>query len=380
MPRILLEGVRKSFVAPDGESVRAVDGLTLAVADRELLALVGPSGCGKTTTLRLVAGLETADAGRILFNDQPVTTRPPIDRDVAMVFQSHALFPHLSAFDNLAFGLKIRHVSKPEIHSRVCETAEMLGVAHCLERNPGELSGGERQRIALGRALARRPRILLLDEPLSHLDEPLRLQMQQDLQTLRSRLAMTVIYVTHDQAEALALGDQVAVLNAGRIQQIGTPREIYNAPANTFVAGFVGSPPMNLLPGTVAQHDGQFVLVGADSTSAAPVETFMLPLSGWRADWFSQHLGHRVILGIRPESVGFSGNAAPANPAETLAAVVQSIHYLGAESLVRLVAGSRKIVARTKAALTIRSGQTTALTFDLTHAHVYDAGTGALLF
>jgi multiple sugar transport system ATP-binding protein len=379
MPRIVLEGVLKSFAGAEGKSVTAVDYLSLAVQDRELLVIVGPSGCGKTTTLRLIAGLETVDAGRILFDDQPVTTRPPIDRDVAMVFQSHALFPHLTAFDNLAFGLKLRNVPKAERSARVRETAELLGIPYCLQRKPGELSGGERQRVALGRALVRRPEILLLDEPFSHLDEPLRVQMRAELLALRSRLDMTVIYVTHDQAEALALGDRVAVMRKGRVQQIGTPREIYDAPANIFVAGFVGSPPMNLFHGTVAHREGHLVLLGAETVPDASSAAFVLPLGGWRADWFSQNLGRPVLLGVRPEWIGLAGGESAGSQARTTAAVVQSIQYLGVESILRLAAGEHGIVARTGPDCSLRPGQTAALTFDLKEARLYDAVTGALL-
>jgi multiple sugar transport system ATP-binding protein len=380
MPRIVLEGVLKSFAGADGKSVKAVVDLSLAVPDRELLALVGPSGCGKTTTLRLIAGLETPDAGKILFDDKLVTTLPPLGRDVAMVFQSHALFPHLSAFNNLALGLELRHVPRAEIFSRVREIAAMLGITYCLERKPGKLSGGERQRIALGRALVRRPRILLLDEPFSHLDEPLRVQMRAELLALRSRLEMTVIYVTHDQAEALALGDRVAVLRTGQLQQVGAPREIYNAPANTFVAGFIGAPPMNLFHGTVMQREEQLVLVGAKTAPDAPSPALVVPLGGWRADWFAQNVGRQVLLGIRPEGIGVTDSAAHAHASQTIAAVVQSIQYLGAESILHLTVGKHEVVARTASAGGLQRGQTVALAFDLRQAHVYDAATGALLW
>lgn len=378
MPRIVLEGVLKSFAGADAKSVTAVDYLSLDVPDRELLTLVGPSGCGKTTTLRLIAGLETPDAGRILFDDKPVTTLPPVERDVAMVFQSHALFPHLSAFDNLAFGLKLRHLPGSEIKSRVREAAEMLGLTHCLERKPGGLSGGERQRVALGRALVRRPKILLLDEPFSNLDEPLRVQMRAELLMLRTQLNMTVIYVTHDQGEALAMGDRVAVLRKGHLQQIGTPRELYEAPANTFVAGFVGSPPMNLFHGTVAHREGHLLLVGAETDPNPPVPAFVLSLGGWRADWFSQNIGRPVLLGIRPECIHLAD--ANVHTGSTVTAVLKSTQYLGARTILHLAVGEHGIVAQTESPCNLQAGQATPLTFHLERTRVYDAVTGVMLF
>ncbi len=355
----------------------AVDHLALAVQDRELLTIVGPSGCGKTTTLRLIAGLESPDAGRILFDDQPVTALPPAARDVAMVFQSHALFPHFSAFDNIALGLTLRRVSRAEIHTRVRETADWLGITPCLDRKPGKLSGGERQRVALGRALVRRPGILLLDEPFSNLDEPLRAQLRSELLALRARLGMTVIYVTHDQAEALALGDRVAVLSQGQLQQIGSPREIYEAPANRFVAGFVGSPPMNLVPGTVGHQEGRFVLLGAGTTADA-TSGVALQLGPWRTDWFSQNIGRSVLLGVRPEAVNLAD--ANADPDRSVRATVQSGQYQGAATLLHLMAGGHRIVAWTRSTVSFPRGHQVTVTFDFTHARLYDGVTGVLIF
>jgi multiple sugar transport system ATP-binding protein len=380
MPRIALEGVWKTFAAPDGKSVTAVDHLNLAVEDRELFVLVGPSGCGKTTTLRLVAGLETVDAGRILFDDQPVTTLSPVDRGVAMVFQSDALFPHLTAFDNLAFGLKLRRVPEAEINARVREVAELLGVTYCLSRKPGKLSGGERQRLALGRALVRRPKILLLDEPFAHLDEPLRIQLRTELLTLRTRLGMTVIYVTHDQTEALALGDRVAAMCQGRIHQVDRPTDIYTSPADAFVAGFIGSPPMNLFHVAAAQWEGRLVLLDAETAPEALPPAFVLPLGGWRADWFSQNLGRHVLLGVRPEHIRLTDGDVAVRPERALVAEVRTIHYLGAETILRLIASEHPIVARTRSPGALQPGQRVSLQFDLERARVYDAVTGTLLF
>ena len=244
MGRMLLEGVTKIFHGANGQSVRAVERATLAVEDGELLTLVGPSGCGKTTMLRLIAGLETPDAGTVSLDGKVVNGLEPKDRDVAMVFQSHALFPHLTAFENLAFGLRLRGVAKMEISRRVGEMAELLGVVNCLKRKPAELSGGERQRVALGRALVRRPRGLLLDEPLSNLDAPLRRELRRELVRLHRELHLTTLLVTHDQAEAMALGQRVAVMNRGVIEQTATPAELRAHPATPFVAQFLDPSPI----------------------------------------------------------------------------------------------------------------------------------------
>jgi len=237
--RLVLEQLTKSFSARNGQSVVAVDQLTLALAAGELLTLVGPSGCGKTTTLRLIAGLETPDAGRIKLDGREVNDVSPKERDVAMVFQHHALYPHLTAAENLGFGLRLRGVARAEITTRVRRIAETLGLGDCLLRKPGELSGGERQRVAIGRALIRRPKILLLDEPFANLDAPLRRELRRELLRLHREHELTTLLVTHDQAEALALGDRVAVMNAGRIEQVGTPAELRTQPASPFVATFL---------------------------------------------------------------------------------------------------------------------------------------------
>ena len=239
MARVVLEGVTKFFRGPNGETVRAVERVHLAVEDKELLTLVGPSGCGKTTTLRLIAGLEDAESGTISLDGKVVNAVPPKERDVAMVFQQHALYPHLTAFENIGFGLKLRGVAKKEIAERVNETARLLGVIGCLQRKPAELSGGERQRVALGRALVRRPRVLLLDEPLSNLDAPLRRELRRELLRLHRELQLTTLLVTHDQAEALALGQRVAVMNRGAIEQTAPPAELRARPATPFVAEFL---------------------------------------------------------------------------------------------------------------------------------------------
>src|SRR3989304_1842028 len=248
MAGVTLEQVTRTFRTRKGE-VRAVDDLSLSVGDGEFIVLVGPSGCGKTTTLRLIAGLEELTAGAIRIGDREVNNVPPKDRDVAMVFQNYALYPHMTVFKNMAFGLKMRRVPNAEIIRMVGETAAKLGLTHLLDRKPSALSGGERQRVAVGRAIARKPQVFLFDEPLSNLDAKLRIQMRTELKDLHRELRTTVVYVTHDQEEAMTLGDRMAVLREGVIQQCGPPLEVYNRPANRFVAGFVGTPLMNFFEG-----------------------------------------------------------------------------------------------------------------------------------
>src|SRR5499427_9499388 len=248
--KVVLDRVIKNF-----GSVTAVDNLSLEIADREFVTLVGPSGCGKTTTLRMIAGLEKASAGNIYFDDDSVGHLPADHRDIAMVFQSYALYPHMNVYDNIAFALRMMHVPRAEIERRVKWAADMLGIANLLQRKPRELSGGQRQRVALGRSVVREPACFLLDEPLSNLDAQLRVTMRGELKRLHLELRRTFIYVTHDQAEALTMSDRIAVMQDGRLQQYGAPSDIYNRPRNVFVAGFMGSPPMNILPGTLAIED-----------------------------------------------------------------------------------------------------------------------------
>lgn len=379
MPRVVLEQVTKSFAAPNGKSVGAVKDISLAVADKELLALVGPSGCGKTTLLRLIAGLESADQGGIRFDHQAVQDWSPQARNVAMVFQSHALFPHLTAFENIALGLKLRSVVRAEIVDRVHQTAERLGVSHCLHRPPAKLSGGERQRVALGRALVRRPQILLLDEPLSNLDAPLRAEMRGEIQKLHAELGMTMIYVTHDQAEALALGDRVAVMDAGRLQQVAPAREIYDAPANRFVAGFVGSPAMNMFPGTIAQRDGHLVFIGTAARPNGTPPGFVLQLDGERSTAFARHQGRRVLLGFRPEHLSVSDAAPPKDAYPKITATLQTLEFAGAETILRLTVGEVTFQVRARPNVALTPGQSVEVGFDLRRARVFDAAMGELL-
>ena len=375
MPRIVLQDVIKSFAAPDGKSILAADSVSLTVEDGELLTLVGPSGCGKTTLLRLIAGLEFSDHGRISFGEQNVTRLPPQDRDVAMVFQSHALFPHLTAFENIAFGLKLRGVKRSEVESRVRETASLLRASHCLDRKPAKLSGGERQRISLARALVRRPKILLLDEPFSNLDESLRAQMRDELPTLRAQFGSTMIFVTHDQEEAMSLGHRVAVMRNGAIHQIASPQEIYNVPANRFVASFIGSPEMNLFHGSVAHRDGRFVFIGAESDPEVTLPKFLIELGGARADWFGSNVGRHILLGFRPENISIAPRDTERRDKNLLSGKVVSSQFTGAESIHTIQLADRTILARTHSA-THNAGDNVQVHLDFNRAHIFDAATG----
>src|SRR5216683_3383133 len=255
MARVVIRNLNKKF-----DAAHAVKDVNLEIRDREFVVLVGPSGCGKTTTLRMVAGLESITSGQVLIGDRVVNELPPMDRDIAMVFQNYALYPHMSVYDNMAFGLKMRRFSRGEIELRVQEAAEILGMQDYLKRKPRQLSGGQRQRVALGRAIVRQPQVFLFDEPLSNLDAQLRVQMRREIAHLHQELSATMIYVTHDQVEAMTLGDRIVVMNKGYVQQIDTPMNLYDHPRNRFVAGFIGSPAMNFVDGRIAAGDSlQFV-------------------------------------------------------------------------------------------------------------------------
>ncbi|MEI6862017.1 MAG: ATP-binding cassette domain-containing protein, partial [Verrucomicrobiota bacterium] len=292
MARVVLDHVSKTYPGTAGGRP-AVHGLTLTIEDGEFMVLVGPSGCGKSTLLRLIAGLETADAGTVSIGDRVVNDVPPKDRDLAMVFQNYALYPHLTVFDNLAFGLRLQKLPQTEIETRVRAIATQLGLDGVLDRLPKALSGGQRQRVAVGRAIIRQPKVFLFDEPLSNLDATLRTATRAELIRLHRRLRATMIYVTHDQVEAMTMGDRICVIQDGQIMQVAPPLELYHHPAHLFVAGFIGSPAMNLIPGTLEKSDRAFRFV----STAAPPLSLALPHSALRA----AQLPLNVVLGLRPE-------------------------------------------------------------------------------
>src|SRR3954464_15482759 len=295
MAQVAMRSLNKMY-----DEVHAVKDVNLDIGDKEFVVLVGPSGCGKTTTLRMVAGLESITSGNISIDDKVVNELAPMDRDIAMVFQNYALYPHMSVYDNMAFGLKMRKFDKAEIARRVKEAADILGIQDLLKRKPRQLSGGQRQRVALGRAIVRHPQVFLFDEPLSNLDAKLRVQMRVELKKLHQRLGTTAIYVTHDQVEAMTLGDRVVVMKDGLVQQVGEPLELYHAPATRFVAGFIGSPGMNFTTVTITGTDGPLRIANDVLDLAVPPE----PAARLRA-----HAGREVILGMRPEDLRIASDA-----------------------------------------------------------------------
>ncbi len=393
MSRIVLESVSKVF----GDGTQALRSLDLEVGDGELLVLVGPSGCGKTTALRMVAGLEDATSGSIFIDGRRVNDVEPRHRDVAMVFQSYALYPHLTVYDNMAFSLRYRKVPRQAIAERVAEAARILELEPYLRRKPRELSGGQRQRVAMGRAIVRQPRAFLMDEPLSNLDAKLRVQMRAEIAQLQRSLGTTTIYVTHDQIEAMTLGTRVAVLSGGVLQQVAQPQELYRRPANLFVAGFIGSPPMNLIDARLERGGagGADRAGGADGTGPDVVfgsYRLRVPPSVTAAHpGLDKYLGERVVLGIRPEHMADAAFAGDADPGCVIELPIRLREELGAEVHVHAAIGLAAhagddtaddvrslamIVARLDPRSTIGEGQPAALVINAAELHFFDPQTG----
>jgi multiple sugar transport system ATP-binding protein len=336
------------------------------VADKEFLVLVGPSGCGKTTALRTLAGLEEISSGEILIGDRVVNDVAPKDRDIAMVFQSYALYPHLSVYDNMAFGLKLRKVPKDEIKRRVGDAADILGIQDLLDRKPRQLSGGQRQRVAVGRAIVREPKVFLFDEPLSNLDAKLRVAMRAEISKLHQRLQTTFIYVTHDQIEAMTMATRIAVINKGILQQLDTPQNLYDRPNNLFVAGFIGSPAMNFFPGKLRKDGGRLIVDTGD---------FSLVIPEKHAKPYESHAGKDIIFGIRPENVHDS-DFIPANvDVEKVAVKVDVTELMGNEIFLYLISGKNTFVARVDPRSKLRLGQDASVAFDMDTIHIFDAET-----
>jgi multiple sugar transport system ATP-binding protein len=356
MARVLIRNLNKKY-----DEVHAVKGVNLEIRDREFVVLVGPSGCGKTTTLRMVAGLESITSGEVLIGDTIVNELPPMDRDIAMVFQNYALYPHMSVYDNMAFGLKMRKFARPEIERRVREAADILGIGDYLQRKPRQLSGGQRQRVALGRAIVRHPQVFLFDEPLSNLDAKLRVQMRVELKKIHDRLGTTAVYVTHDQVEAMTLGDRVVVMKDGLVQQVGEPLELYNRPANRFVAGFIGSPAMNFAKVAVTEENGAICAVS---------EGLRLTLPSPLAARLRSYVGEEVTLGIRPEDL----HVVPRGDSDGLSfpAVVEVIERLGSQTLLDLKVGSGAMVAAVEPALQAKVREQLRLALDAERLHFFD--------
>jgi multiple sugar transport system ATP-binding protein len=346
--------------------VIAVNDLNIAIDDKEFLVFVGPSGCGKTTSLRLLAGLEEASDGRIMIANRVVNDVPPKDRDIAMVFQSYALYPHMSVYDNMAFGLKLRKTPKAEIDKKVKEAADILGIGQLLDRKPKQLSGGQRQRVAVGRAIVRDPAVFLFDEPLSNLDAKLRVQTRAELSKLHQRLGTTFIYVTHDQTEAMTMASRIAVMKDGLLQQIDSPQDLYDHPGNVFVAGFIGSPSMNFFDVTLVDQDGKLFVDGG---------SFKLLIPEHRKEGYLPHKGKQVIFGIRPEDVYTEQFAAPGIIPAKLSADVDVTELMGNEIILYLLTGNKSFIARVDPRTHSRPGDRIDLVVNMDNMHLFDPQT-----
>jgi multiple sugar transport system ATP-binding protein len=363
MAAVTLKGVTKRF---DGNTV--VHEINLEFPDNEFVVMVGPSGCGKTTTLRMIAGLEDVSDGEIYIGDRLVNDVPPKDRDIAMVFQNYALYPHMSVYANMAFSLKRRRVPAEATDQRVRAAASMLSITDFLDRTPKALSGGQRQRVAVGRAIVREPEVFLMDEPLSNLDAKLRVQMRAELSKLHNRLRRTTIFVTHDQTEAMTMGDRIVVMKDGRVQQVGTPLDIYKRPDNMFVAGFIGSPAMNFVAGALVELDGRLVI-------QSPSLRLPLPPDWPALDRLGAWVNREVVLGVRPEDID-DADLHPDAPSDTCVdAMIDVMEMMGNEAILNASVGAQNLVARVESDTTARDGEVHRLAFDLRKAHLFDPQT-----
>lgn len=350
------------------DDVIALQDLDIEIEDKEFLVLVGPSGCGKTTALRCLAGLEEVSEGEVYIGDNLVNDVAPKDRDIAMVFQSYALYPHMSVFDNMAFGLKLRRTPKDEIKQRVEDAARILGIGKLLDRKPRELSGGQRQRVAVGRAIVREPKVFLFDEPLSNLDAKLRVQMRTEISRLHHRLSTTFIYVTHDQVEAMTMATRIAVLNYGVLQQLDTPQQLYDHPVNKFVAGFIGSPSMNFFDAKLEQVEGQLSVV---------TPNFVLPVPESRMDLYAPYEGKEVVFGIRPEDIYDPAFVPPGISAAPVNVIVDVMEMMGNEIFLYWVAEDREYVARIDPRSRFAIDEQIELVFNMDNMHLFDLSADA---
>jgi multiple sugar transport system ATP-binding protein len=366
MASVSMKGVTKIF---DGKVV-AVDDVSLEVEDREFVVLVGPSGCGKSTLLRMVAGLEEVTRGEILIDGRLVNDVPPKDRDIAMVFQNYALYPHMSVYDNMAFGLRLRKYSKEDIDERVREAADILGISGLLDRRPKALSGGQRQRVAVGRAIVRKPKVFLFDEPLSNLDAKLRVQTRTQISKLHERLKATIIYVTHDQVEAMTMGSRILVLKDGIAQQVADPLTIYREPVNQFVAGFIGSPAMNLVEGSLAEENGGLVFRSSALQAAVP---------HGRVGDLKGHAGRDVVLGIRPEDIYEAADADRLESSAPIRAHLDVIEPMGNEIFLYFALGEKDMVARIDVRTPPSVNTDVDLVLDTGSLHFFDKDSGESL-
>ena len=371
MAGLLLKNVTKKYPGNDTPSVKDFN---LEIKDKEFLVLVGPSGCGKSTTLRMIAGLEEITEGELYIGDRLVNDVAPKDRDIAMVFQSYALYPHMNVYQNMAFGLKLRKFKKAEIDARVREAAKILDIEHLLDRKPKALSGGQRQRVALGRAIVREPQVFLMDEPLSNLDAKLRVQMRAEISKLHKRLETTIIYVTHDQTEAMTMGDRIVIMKDGVIQQAATPEEVYNRPVNMFVAGFIGSPAMNFLNGALVDQGGSVHF----KTDNVDLE---MPEGKAKILREKGYVGKEVVLGIRPEDIHQEPVFMEASPNTIINAYIEVAENLGHEMFLYLEGvGKDTVIARVDGRLGLKEGTNIKLAVDMNRAHIFDKDTELSVF
>jgi len=367
MATVSLENLCKRYPDKSGVDVTAVNSVSLEIRDGEFMVLVGPSGCGKSTTLRMIAGLEEISSGTIAIDGRVVNHVLPKDRDIAMVFQNYALYPHMSVYDNMGFGLKLRKFPQAEIDRRVRDAAALLGLEELLDRRPKALSGGQRQRVAVGRAIVRQPKVFLFDEPLSNLDAKMRVSMRAEIAKLHARLGVTMIYVTHDQIEAMTMGDRICVMRGGEIMQVAEPLELYHRPANTYVAGFIGSPPMNLIAGTVQRRDGElwFVETAADGAGLA------VPLRDELARRAQERVGRPIVFGLRPEDLGGAAGAGT----EAVKLKLELVEQMGAETHLHLRSAAHTLIARVPSTGTYAPGTELPVRLQLAQAHLFDGAT-----
>ena len=365
MAEVALHNVKKRF-----DEVDAVRGVSLQIPDKEFVVLVGPSGCGKSTTLRMIAGLEEVTSGDIVIGGDVVNDVPPKDRDIAMVFQNYALYPHMTVFENMSFGLKLRRIPKPEIKARVEKAAKILDITDLLGRRPKQLSGGQRQRVAMGRAIVRNPKVFLFDEPLSNLDAKLRVQMRTEIKRVHQQVKTTTVYVTHDQVEAMTLADRVVVMNDGRIDQVGTPHELYHRPKTRFVAGFIGSPAMNFLPARIEQNGDGFIV--------RPSEALTFPIPATHTERYRVSVGKDLVFGLRPEHITEPRGEAR-DPRCEFTVTLDVVEPMGMETMVFFSVNATEICARVEPSAASGPGQPMRLYANLNHMHLIDPATDLVL-
>jgi multiple sugar transport system ATP-binding protein len=365
MAQVTLNKVVKKY-----DDTLAVRGIDLDIDDKEFVVLVGPSGCGKSTTLRMIAGLEEITDGEILIGGDVVNDLPPKDRDIAMVFQNYALYPHMTVYENMSFGLRLKKFPKPEIKQRVENAARILDITELLDRKPRQLSGGQRQRVAMGRAIVRNPKVFLFDEPLSNLDAKLRVQMRTEIKKVHQKVKTTTVYVTHDQVEAMTLADRVVVMNAGTIDQVGTPNDLYHSPRTRFVAGFIGSPAMNFLPCRIEENAG--------ALSVRLSDTLALPVPALRTACYRPHVQKELVLGLRPEHITEARAHREPGTAE-FSVAIDVVEPMGMETMVFFAVNGTEICARVNPADAQQPGETMRFTADLRHMHLIDPSTNLVI-